>query len=81
MKTALLIIKCRGGYLREKDGDYQVCPLDKASVYPLRALAAARDHLRRSTALGMGPACLKKLVITEENFHEDDSDRAETPGS
>lgn len=76
MKTELLIIKCGDTYIREKEGRYQTCALDKASVFPMEKLAQVRDHLDQITAQGMGVAEIKKLILTEEalNYTNDETD-------
>ena len=81
MKTELLIIKCQNGYIREKDGDYQIVSLDKASVYPWDQLTRAKKHLAGALAGGLTPASLKKLVLTQEDLDEADLNRVATPGN
>lgn len=75
MKTELLIIKYGDNYIRVKNGHYEICTLDKASVFPTEKLNTVRNHLDQIIALGITPAHIKKLILTEEAFNETDTDR------
>jgi hypothetical protein len=74
MKTELLIIKYGDNYLRVKNDHYELCALDKASVFPMEKLDIVRDHLDQIIARGMAPAHIKKLILTEEAFHKTDDE-------
>ena len=66
----LLAIKLSDGYFHDDGASGQVCPLTKASVYPLAQLAKAR-HLRKlACSQGHFGAHLVKLSISEEPWEE-----------
>ena len=64
----LLVIKSADRYIRVKDGEYLQVGLDRASVFPMEQLAIVRGHADVAGALGCPGICLKKLVLTEEDF-------------
>jgi hypothetical protein len=64
----LLIIRSADQYIRVKDGEYLRVGLDKASVFPMDQLAVVRNHAAAAAAAGCPAICLKKLVLTEEEF-------------
>ena len=68
MKTELLIIKNNSDYIRVADGSYSISAFDKASVFPLDRLLSVKEHITKLKALGFKDACIKKLIITEEDF-------------
>jgi len=63
----LLIIKAGEQYLRFSGSEYSVCPLNKASVFPLAQVEEAKEHCRRLGAEGVA-AVLMKLTIIEESY-------------
>jgi hypothetical protein len=68
--TELLIIKTGNGYVREKDGVYETCAMERASVFPLGHLPDVKKHveiLRDQYGMASG---LFKLTIIEEPFKE-----------
>lgn len=67
--TELLIIKEGGDYFRVKESAFQRGPLNKASVFPLSQVDAAKDCCRRLRASGVA-AMLMKLTIVEEPYSE-----------
>jgi len=68
MKTELLIIKNKKDYIRIIDGTYHLCNLDKASVFPLDQLNIVNEHVEKAMTTGFKDACIKKLIITEEDL-------------
>jgi hypothetical protein len=69
----LLIIRVDDQYLRFLDGTLRLVNLDKASVFPLDRLAEARQRLHQAKAAGHGSAQLRKLLLTETAFGEEQS--------
>lgn len=67
--TELLIIKAGDDYYRFKDGEFEPCPMSKASVYSLGQLGDAKDICEKLTQTGID-ARLMKLTIVEEPFKE-----------
>ena len=63
----LLIIKAGEQYLRFSGSEYNVCPLNKASVFPLDQAEDAKKHCRRLEAEGVA-AVLTKLTIIEQPY-------------
>ncbi|MBN2039080.1 MAG: hypothetical protein JW864_03500 [Spirochaetes bacterium] len=68
MKTELLIIKNNSEYIRFIDGSYKICGLDKASVFPVEQLFKVKEYITKLKMIGFEDACIKKLIITEEDF-------------
>jgi len=63
----LLILKSGKSYIRVKEEQFLVVDLDKASVFPMdqiKKVLAFKDRLNRE---GFRDACIKKLVLTEED--------------
>ncbi|HKK90881.1 MAG TPA: hypothetical protein VJ936_05750 [Desulfobacteraceae bacterium] len=63
----LLILKSGKSYIRVKEEHFLVVDLDKASVFPMdqiKKVLAFKDSLNRE---GFRDACIKKLVLTEED--------------
>lgn len=66
----LLIIKSQEQYIRVKESAYQLCALDKASVFPLEKLPTVKEHLCRLKEQGLSDVTLSKLIMREEPFEE-----------
>lgn len=64
----LLIIKSQEDYIRIQESGYQLCALDKASVFPLDSLPSVREHLSRLRKQGVPGVTLSKLILREEPF-------------
>lgn len=64
----LLIIKNGQAYIRCINNEYIEVKLDKASVFPLDQIEQVKNHLAALRQKGFAQACLKKLVLTEEDF-------------
>ena len=67
--SELLILKVGAEYLRCTEGGFELCQLNKASVFPLSHVAEAKQRCREAAARGV-VAALVKLTITEEPFTE-----------
>jgi hypothetical protein len=67
--SQLLILKAGSEYLRCTQDGFELCPLNKASVFPLREVAEAKQCCRESVAQGIATT-LMKLTIIEEPFTE-----------
>lgn len=68
MHKELLIIRCGEKYIRYRERKYMPCLFDKASVFPVENSEAVRYHLDRVRKAGFDNACIKKLVIREEDW-------------
>ena len=68
METTLLIIKNRDQYIRVKGDDYQVCNLDKASVFPMEKLEQVKRHIETMKQNGFEQPVMAKLILREEPF-------------
>lgn len=64
----LLVIKEGTEYFRFTDKGYERCPMQKASVYPLKAEEKVRLMLDDLRAEGIDTAAIYCLTITEEPF-------------
>jgi len=68
METTLLIIKNRDQYIRVKGDGYQICNLDKASVFPMEKLELVRRHIETMEQNGFEQPVMAKLILREEPF-------------
>jgi len=68
----LLIIKTEKNYIGFKDGEYIVCGLDKASVFPLKQIESVRNHVKNLKELRFQTVSISKLTITESPFIPND---------
>ncbi len=65
----LLTIKVGNDYIRKLDSGYQLCGMNKASVYPLEQLATVRSLEQDIRKNGLEPQVIQ-LTIIEEPFTE-----------
>ncbi len=65
----LLTLKVGKDYIRQLDDGYQLCNMNKASVYPLEQIATVRLLEEDILKDGMKPQ-LVQLTITEEPYTE-----------
>ena len=65
----LLIIKTGNQYIRVKDDAYEVCGLDKTSVFPVKKLEDVKQHIETLKAKQFSDVLLYKLSIAEEPFN------------
>lgn len=68
METTLLIIKNRDHYIRVKGDEYQVCTLDKASVFPMEKLEQVKRHVDTMEQNGFEQPVIARLILREEPF-------------
>jgi len=66
----LLIIKSRDHYFRFQGDSYDICPMNKASVFPLDKVAEVRVFKKKLEDDGIADAAVYRLTITEEPFVE-----------
>ncbi|MCP4021718.1 MAG: hypothetical protein GY729_07740 [Desulfobacteraceae bacterium] len=64
----LLLIKSGQDYIRIKDDEYLLSDMDKASVFPLNQINVVKSHVDQLNNLSFTDICVKKLVISEEDF-------------
>ncbi len=69
----LLIIKSGSDYIRVKENSFVLCGLDKASVFPLDMAVAVKSLRDRLASEGVGHVCIKKLVLTEQEWMSDEN--------
>ena len=62
----LLIIKSGNDYIRVKPGDYILCQLDKASVFPVDKLDAVKKHVNILREKDFNRVAIYKLKMVEE---------------
>ena len=62
----LLIIKSGEDYIRAKAGNYILCPLDKASVFPIDKLDAVKKHVKILREKDFTRVAIYKLKMVEE---------------
>lgn len=67
--TTLLIIKVKDDYIRIKGDEYQLCPLNKASVFPPVKLTEVKEHAEKVKQL-FKTAELYTLELKERPFLE-----------
>ena len=68
METTLLIIKDHDRYIRVKGDGYQICNLDKASVFPMDKLDEVKRHVDTMKENGFDRPAMAKLILREEPF-------------
>jgi hypothetical protein len=68
--TELLIIKAGDDYFRFKEGSFEACDMNKASVFPLTQLDEAKILCQRLRDAGIVGVALRKLTIVEEPYTE-----------
>ncbi len=66
----LLIIKSGKDYVRVKGGDYILCNLDQASVFPMDKLDIVKDHLTMLRNRNFPSVSINRLIILEEPFND-----------
>ena len=66
----LLIIKSGKDYVRVKEGDYILCNLNQASVFPMDKLDLIKDHLKRLRNRNFASVSVNRLIISEEPFND-----------
>ncbi len=64
----LLIIKNKDRYIRFKDGEYIICDMDKASVFPMSRIEDVREHMENLVDKGFTDIYAGKLIIKEVSF-------------
>ncbi len=69
----LLIIKSGSDYIRVKENSFVFCGLDKASVFPVDMADEVRSLRKRLESEGAGLVCIKKLVLTEQEWMSDEN--------
>jgi hypothetical protein len=65
----LLILKSGSDYLRFTAGGFELCPLNKASVFPQCQAEEAKRRCREVAEIGLAVA-LMQLTIIEEPYTE-----------
>jgi hypothetical protein len=68
--SELLAIKSGSEYLRFTASDFELCPLNKASVFPLARAEEAKKRCREVRETGIA-AVLVKLTIIERPYTEE----------
>ena len=66
METQLLIIKTGESYIRVKEGTYNICGLDKASVFPMDKLETVRGHVADMEKKHGWHGTIHRLILREE---------------
>ncbi len=66
MVTELLVIKYNDRYIRVKDGEYTICGLDKASVFPMEKMEEVKEHIKTIREKQNLFPRLFKLILREE---------------
>ncbi len=67
----LLIIKSGEDYIRVKSGDYILCQLDKASVFPVDNLDAVKKHVKNLREKDFNRVAIYTLKMIEEPLEID----------
>jgi hypothetical protein len=67
----LLIIKSDQDYVRVKAGDYILCQLNKASVFPIDKLDAVEKHVKKLREKDFTRVAIYKLKMIEEPLGAD----------
>lgn len=66
----LLIIRSGKDYVRVKGGDYILCNLDQASVFPMDKLDVVKDHLGILRKRNFASVSVNRLIISEEPLND-----------
>lgn len=70
MTSELLIIRSGTKYIRLREGGYELCEMNKASVFPLTDLVKVKEEVKRLIAEAVTDVRLHKLTICEEPYEE-----------
>ena len=70
----LLIIKSGKDYIRVKAGDYILCQLDKASVFPIENPDEVKKHVKKLREKDFPLISIYRLKLLEEPFENHDLD-------
>ena len=62
----LLIIKSGEDYIRVKTGNYIICQLEKASVFPIDGLDEVKQHVKKLREKDFICIAIYKLKLIEE---------------
>lgn len=68
--TKLLIIKSEDNYIRVRENDYELCTLEKATVFPMSKLTEAKSHAQNVKRL-FKSSVLYMLRLEEIPFIEE----------
>ena len=72
MKKSELLILCAGNrYVRVIGDDYELCSMEKASVFPVERYHQVRKQKDDLTARGLKDLLIHKLTIVEEPYQEE----------
>ena len=71
MKRELLILRAGDSYIRLCIEGYELCDMDKASVFPLAKVHDVLSYRDELAAQGIGELRIHKLIISEEPFPEE----------
>ncbi|MGD8662109.1 MAG: hypothetical protein PVH37_19360 [Desulfobacterales bacterium] len=66
MDMKLLIIKSGEDYVRVKTENYNLCRLDKASVFPIGNLEEVKKHVQKLNEKNFPRIAIYKLTLIEE---------------
>ncbi len=66
----LLILKSNERYIRVRDESYELCGLDKASVFPIDQISRVKEHLKKMSVTQNIDAAIYKLLLSEEPYTE-----------
>ncbi len=64
----LLVIKSTPHYIKVTNGAYEMCALEKASVFPIKLLTQVKTHVRNLKNNGFSNIQINKLTISETPF-------------
>ncbi|MBW2112355.1 MAG: hypothetical protein JRF51_14710 [Deltaproteobacteria bacterium] len=71
----LLVIKTGKGYVRVGRGDYSLCGLERASVFPMDELDTVRGHVQRLRERNYGTVSINRLIMREEPFDDQEKQK------
>jgi len=66
----LLVLKSQENYIRVLENGFKPCPLDKASVFPMRQLELVISLGHSLVKAGYRDVSLQRLTIFEEKMEE-----------
>ncbi len=64
----LLVLKSKDDYIRAKNDEYQLCGLNKASVFPISQRDLVANHLEKLRAEGFDAPTAARLRIRETPY-------------
>ncbi len=63
-----IVIKVSDSYIRVRAEKYELCSMEKASVFPMEKIEQVKDRVIRLRNMGLKDVHMFKLTITEDKI-------------